>query len=336
MLRCAGLKVTFGSTAALRSVDLDVAAGEVVAIMGESGSGKSTLLRVIAGLVTPDSGAIEWNGRDVTAIPTHLRRFGLMFQDYALFPHLNVAANIEFGLRMQGAAPERRATVVGRMLDLVGLSGYADRPVNELSGGEQQRVALARTLAPEPDLVLLDEPLGALDRARRDQLLADMQRIFSEVGVTVLYVTHDHNEAFAIAGRVAVLDAGRKVADAGPQELWTDPGHAAVATLLGFPVIPDVAVRDGFAHIGGAAVSVDLPDGTHQLAIGPGAVVVDPAGPVETRILATRFEGGVAKAIVEVAGREVLAAATQDLSPGPARVSIDGSRLAPVGESIGD
>jgi len=335
MLRCEGLNVTFGSTVALRSVDLDVAAGEVVAIMGESGSGKSTLLRVIAGLVAPDSGAVEWNGREVTSTPTHLRRFGLMFQDYALFPHLDVAANIEFGLRMQGTAPDERGAIVGRMLDLVGLDGYAGRPVNELSGGEQQRVALARTLAPEPDLILLDEPLGALDRARRDQLLADMQRIFSTVGVTALYVTHDHNEAFAIAGRVAVLDAGRKVADSGPRELWTDPGHTAVATLLGFPVLPDVTVDSGFAHIGDASVGVDLPDGSYQLAVGPGAVVVDPAGAVATKVLATRFESGVAKAIVEIEGHEVLAEAPHGLVPGPAQIHIDGSRLAPVEGSTG-
>lgn len=336
MLHCKALTVTFERTRALHAVDLALANGEVVAIMGESGSGKSTLLRVIAGLVTPDSGSVHWNGRDLSPTPTHLRSFGLMFQDYALFPHLDVAANVGFGLRMQGVAAARRTEVVAQMLNLVGLDGYATRPVDELSGGEQQRVALARTLAPEPELVLLDEPLGALDRARRDQLLADMQTIFTTLGVTALYVTHDHNEAFAIAGRVAVLDRGRKIADASPRNLWTSPSHAAVATLLGFPILKDVAVQDGRARIGGSRVEVALPAGLHQLAIAPGAVAIDPSGPVATRVLATRFEGGVAKAIVELEGREVVADSPLDVVPGPARVHIDGSRLSSVAVTEND
>ena len=327
MLQCRSVGVSYGATCALDSVDLEAAGGEIVAVMGESGSGKSTLLRAVAGLVEPQVGSVLWKGADVTGVPTYQRRFGLMFQDYALFPHLDVGENVAFGLRMRGESFASQRQTVERMLDLVGLAGYRDRPVDELSGGEQQRVALARTLAPEPDLVLLDEPLGALDRARRDQLLSDMQRIFGELGVTALYVTHDHHEAFAIADRVTVLHAGRKVADGTPAQLWRRPGHVAVATLLGFPVLYGISVTDGLGSVAGVAVEFDLPDGIHDIAVPPDAITLDPEGAFEVTVHARRFEDGKTSAVFELGGVEITAPAPAGIPLGPTRVNIDTAKL---------
>lgn len=330
MLRCDDLTVSYGSITALDEVSLQVAEGQIVAIMGESGSGKSTLLRVVAGLVDPAPGSVRWRERDITNEPPHLRHFGFMFQDYALFPHMSVGGNVAFGLRMLGQSGRQQSLVVHEMLELVGLTGYADRRIAELSGGEQQRVALARTLAPTPNLVLLDEPLGALDRARRDQLLSDMQRIFAELGVTALYVTHDHREAFAMADHVAVLDQGRKVAQATPADMWRRPERTAVATLLGFPVLRDVAVNDRQAMIRGIPVMVDIPDGVHHLAVAPGAVIVRATGRIPVTVRAARFEDGVTQAVIDLAGIEVLATAPHGVAIGPASADIAGASLVAV------
>jgi thiamine transport system ATP-binding protein len=330
MLQCESLSVIYGDVRALDGVSLTVPHGNVVAVMGESGSGKTTLLRVIAGLVEPQLGSVAWEGRTITSDPIHVRHFGLMFQDYALFPHLSVGNNVAFGLRMRGDDATTQRTTVDRLLTLVGLAGYEERPVAELSGGEQQRVALARTLAPEPELVLLDEPLGALDRARRDQLLADMQRIFGELGVTALYVTHDHNEAFAIADDVVVLESGRQVASGTPRDLWTDPRHVAVATLLGFPVLPDVVVRQGQAVIGGVTIPVPFADGVHQIAIPPGTVTVADAGTIPVQVQSRRFEDGNVTAVVQLDGVQVLAIAPDNVAVGRAAIRIDATALVAV------
>lgn len=332
MLRCDSLHVSYGATTALDDVSLHVAEGEIVAVMGESGSGKSTLLRAVAGLVQPQPGTVVWRQRDVTTEPVHVRRFGFMFQDYALFPHMSAGANVAFGLRMQGHSPDRLAATVEEMLDLVGLAGYAERDVAELSGGERQRVALARTLAPAPELVLLDEPLGALDRARRDQLLSDMQRIFADVGVTALYVTHDHREAFAIADRIAVLDSGRMVATGTAPGLWNEPRHLAVATLLGFPVLHDIAVVGGYAEIAGSRVPVDIPDGVQNVAIKPGSVSISAGGAVPVTVRAHRFEDGVSQAVVEFSDTEAVATAPHGVSIGPATVEIDAGGLVQLAD----
>jgi len=329
MLRVAGLNVTYESTSALVDLSLDVAPGSIVAVMGESGSGKTTLLRAIAGLVELDSGKISWDGRDITSTPTHQRGFGLMFQDYALFPHLNVAQNVAFGLRMRGADSRTQEEAVVRLLTLTGLEGFGPRSIAELSGGEQQRVALARTLAPEPKLVLLDEPLGALDRARRDQLLSDMQTIFGQLEVTALYVTHDHHEAFAFANRVVVLDEGARVAAGPPAEVWDRPRHIAVATLLGFPVLRDVPISGGRARLGEPGMALDLPDGTHHLALLPGAVTVG-AGNLDAVVIARRFEEGRPMALIALLDVQVLAAAAPDVPLGPVYVRIDPSLVRAV------
>ena len=327
MLECRDVTVRFGLKTALNEVSLCVPEGTVTAVMGESGSGKSTLLRVVAGLQPPSSGSVAWRGESMDAVAPYRRGFGFMFQDYALFPHLSVADNVQFGLRTRRIEERESSERTRRMLDLVGLAGYGSRQVAQLSGGERQRVALARTLAPRPDLILLDEPLGALDRARRDQLLGDMQRIFSELGVTALYVTHDHIEAFTVGDSVAVLDEGVKVAEAAPSELWTRPAHPAAASLLGFPVVTLEVDASGSAVVGGAPVGTGLPAGRHRVALRPGAFRIADTG-VPVHVLASRFVDGRYQATVTVDDVEATAEATRQVAPGPAYAALDPRQLS--------
>lgn len=207
MLEAQHISVTFGDNTVLDYATIAVAHGEVVAFLGPSGSGKSTLLRVIAGLLVPDRGHVLLDGVDITEVPTHRRNIGLVFQDDQLFPHRSVAQNIEFGPRMLGWDKSRRSARVAELLDLVGLSALGDRRVTELSGGEAKRVALARTLAPEPRIVLLDEPLNGLDRDLHDQLADDLAELLRRTGTTALLVTHDQAEAATIADRIVTIAA---------------------------------------------------------------------------------------------------------------------------------
>jgi len=209
MLSVVGVTKRFGDVTVLDGVDLEVAGGEVVALLGPSGSGKSTLLRIVAGLEAPGAGTVHWDGEDLGPVPAHRRRFGLMFQSYALFPHRSVADNVGFGLRMEGLDRSSVRRRVDEVLGWVGLDGFGRRPVDGLSGGEQQRVALARTLAPDPRLVMLDEPLGALDRDLRERLVGEIRHLLERRGTAALYVTHDHEEAATVADRLAVIRAGR-------------------------------------------------------------------------------------------------------------------------------
>jgi thiamine transport system ATP-binding protein len=206
MLDVAGVRVRFGTRLVLDGVGLHVGPGEVVGLLGPSGSGKSTLLRVIAGLVVPEAGQIWWDGQDVSRVPPHRRRFGLVFQDLQLFPHRDVGANVGFGLAVAGRPRDQVRARVTELLDLVGLAGFERRSVTDLSGGEAQRVALARALAPEPRLLLLDEPLGALDRELHDRLANDLRTLLKEIGMAGVHVTHDREEAEIVADRVVTLD----------------------------------------------------------------------------------------------------------------------------------
>ena len=192
MLQVTGLSVAFDGVEVLAGIDLEVDEGEIVVLLGPSGCGKSTLLRTIAGLETPTAGRVAWAGLDLTATPPHGRDFGLVFQDHALFPHLDVAGNVSFGLEVAGMPPDQLAHRVERTLELVGLAGFGQRSVDTLSGGEAQRVALARSLAPGPRLLMLDEPLGALDRSLRDRLIGELGTLLRRLGQAAVHVTHDH------------------------------------------------------------------------------------------------------------------------------------------------
>ncbi|MCR4406616.1 MAG: ABC transporter ATP-binding protein [Anaerolineae bacterium] len=222
--------------------------GEIVCLLGPSGCGKTTLLRIIAGLETADAGQVLFAGRDIRDVPVHRRNFGLMFQDYALFPHKNVFENVAFGLRMMHLSRADIEVRVREMLELVGMSGFEQRDVNLLSGGEQQRVALARSLAPRPRLLMLDEPLGSLDRTLRERLMNELRTILKSVGVTALYVTHDQEEAFALADRIVIMNHGRKVQEGTPQEVYQHPATEFVARFLGLTnLLPGKVVgMDGY------------------------------------------------------------------------------------------
>jgi ABC-type Fe3+/spermidine/putrescine transport system ATPase subunit len=217
----------------LKGVSFRVAAGETVCLLGPSGSGKSTLLRLISGLEQPDGGQILWDGRDLAAEPVHRRQFGLMFQEYALFPHRSVAENVAFGLRMQGISGDETHRRVQQALEQVNLAGFDRRQVTDLSGGEQQRVALARALAPRPRLLMLDEPLGALDRTLREQLLQELHALLNRTGIPAIYVTHDQEEAFALADRMILLHQGCVEQDGTPAEVVKTPVSAWAARFLG-------------------------------------------------------------------------------------------------------
>jgi ABC-type Fe3+/spermidine/putrescine transport system ATPase subunit len=241
LLEVSHVSKSYPALAVLNDISFAVENGEIVCLLGPSGCGKTTLLRIIAGLEAPDKGRVTFAAQDLAGVPVHRRNFGLMFQDFALFPHKDVAANVAFGLRMQGWSREEISRRVGEMLRLVELGGYEHRRVSELSGGEQQRVALARSLAPRPRLLMFDEPLGSLDRALREQLMNSLRGILKQIGVTALYVTHDQAEAFAIADRVFIMQPGaaggngaRIVQGGTPQEIYCQPASAYVARFLGF------------------------------------------------------------------------------------------------------
>ena len=236
---------TYEGKDVLAGISFQLEHGEVVALLGPSGCGKSTLLSIIAGLTVPERGQVAWDGEDLSSVPPHKRGFGLMFQDYALFPHMNVSGNVSFGLRMERLPRDTIERTVSETLDLVGLPGFDTRDVHTLSGGEQQRVALARALAPQPKLLMLDEPLGSLDRALREQLLEDLRKIVRRTQQTTLYVTHDQEEAYALADRIVVMRAGEVAQIGTPQQIYHHPETAFVARFVGLSnLVPGEAHGD--------------------------------------------------------------------------------------------
>lgn len=228
-----GLSVQFGPNAALSSVSLALEPGELMLLLGPSGCGKSTLLRCIAGFVRPDAGRVRFDGEDVTDVPPHERQIGMVFQSFALFPHLSVGENVAFGLREQRRPKAEINERIGRALSDVRMGGFAERRVDQLSGGEQQRVALARALVTRPRCLLLDEPLSNLDAALRHTMRDEIRRVCKEHGLTTLYVTHDQKEALAIADRIAVMRQGRVEQLGTPWQVYRTPRSRSVATFLG-------------------------------------------------------------------------------------------------------
>jgi ABC-type Fe3+/spermidine/putrescine transport system ATPase subunit len=315
--------------------------GEIICLLGPSGCGKTTLLRIITGLEIPNSGQVLFDGRDIRNVPIHRRNFGLMFQDYALFPHKNVFENVAFGLRMMNLPKAEIEARVSEILDLVGLSGFEQRDVNLLSGGEQQRVALARSLAPRPRLLMLDEPLGSLDRTLRERLMNELRDILKGVGVTAIYVTHDQEEAFAIADRVIIMNHGRRVQEGTPQDVYQHPATEFVARFLGLTnLLPGkvCGVGDGHAvvetEIGGFRVSQPEP-GTWKLGTGvivlirPEAASPAECPPVGDNIVAgtlveRSFRGGSYRLVIRHASGQHLSFT----------VPAADENLPPLGESI--
>src|SRR6266704_776278 len=231
-LKLLGVHKNYGSVVAVAGVDLVVDEGEFFTLLGPSGSGKTTLLRLIAGFERPDAGRIELGGRDVTSVPPHLRDTNTVFQDYALFPHMSVADNIGYGLRVKGVAKPARERRVQRALQMVRLEGLGLRRPNQLSGGQRQRVALARAVVNEPEVLLLDEPLGALDLKLRQEMQLELKRIQQGVGITFIYVTHDQEEALTMSDRIAVMSGGKVEQVGSPTEIYERPTCRFVADFI--------------------------------------------------------------------------------------------------------
>jgi ABC-type Fe3+/spermidine/putrescine transport system ATPase subunit len=278
----------------LADVSFAVEEGEIVCLLGPSGCGKTTLLRLIAGLELLDSGQVLVDGEDVTRVPPHLRGFGMMFQEYALFPHKDVFGNVAFGLRMQprlGPQELNREAVAARVagvLALVGLAGFERRDVNQLSGGERQRVALARSLAPQPRLLMLDEPLGALDRALRERLMDELPAILRRAGATAITVTHDQEEGFALADRVVLMRAGRVVQVGTPEEAYRRPASAWVARFLGLANLLNArVVGPGRVETALGVLQIGGSDSGTMLLIRPEAARLDDAGPNVVHVIVT-------------------------------------------------
>ena len=323
-----GLAVTYGDLRAVDGVNLEVAAGEVVALLGASGSGKSSLLRAVAGLEDVAAGEVAWDGRSMVRVPVHRRGFGLMFQDGQLFEHRDVGSNIAYGLT--GLPRAQRSERVREMLELVGLPGFERRRVTTLSGGQAQRVALARALAPAPRLLLLDEPLSALDRALREQLATDVRTILRRGGTTALYVTHDQDEAMTVADRVGVMEAGCLLRLDTPQRLWADPASSKVARFLGFDVVGDLALAPGALRVVEAVEGEPGEPGER----GGAAQTEMPATPetlpatLPATVLASRLRRGQWEVEVELDPERLAALAEPDGSTGSAEPSGVGADAA--------
>jgi thiamine transport system ATP-binding protein len=321
------VSVRYDALLAVDDVSLELSPGRVLAVLGPSGCGKSTLLRAVAGLEPVEGGTIAWDGRDLGSTPTHKRGFALMFQDGQLFAHLTVGGNIGYSLRLRRVpSPERRRRVE-ELLDLVGLAGYADRLPATLSGGERQRVALARSLAVEPRLLLLDEPLSALDATLRTRLALDLRQILTASGTTALLVTHDHEEAFAVADEMAVMRQGRVVQSGDLAAVWRAPADVETALFLGYA---RVLTGDAAARLLAVA---GLP-GAGAVAVRRSALVADPGGALAGRVVSLRTTPDQLRLEVDVDSLGVLDAVApldSHLAAGDdVRLRVDGSRVAPV------
>ena len=299
----------YGELRALDGLSLRLEPGELVALLGPSGCGKTTALRLLAGLDIATSGSVRVGGRDLTRVPANKRDMGMVFQAYSLFPHLDVVDNVAFGLKLRGRSGGDRRRRAHEMLELVGLEQHASRYPRQLSGGQQQRVALARALAIEPSVLLLDEPLSALDAKVRVQLRDEIRRIQLEVGTTTLFVTHDQEEALAVADRVGVMNAGRLEQLAAPSELYSSPATPFVGAFVGLSNRIPAVVTDGQASVLGHPIPV-LPGSAERSGVAlvrPEAVSVtaDPAGAAS--VVAVSFRGPISQVTIDIGGTVVLA-----------------------------
>ncbi len=315
-VRLEGLHRHYGPVHALDGFDLELEPGELVALLGPSGCGKTTALRLLAGLEDADAGRILVGGRDVTDVPANKRDMGMVFQAYSLFPHLTARENVAFGLRLRGVGTAQRHRRAAEVLDLVGLSEQADRYAHEMSGGQQQRVALARALAIQPQVLLLDEPLSALDAKVRVQLRDEIRRIQLEVGTTTLFVTHDQEEALAVADRVGVMRDGRLEQLASPDDVYSRPLTPFVAEFVGLTNRVDAVADAGVAHVMRARIPL-LPgsptSGPVTVLVRPEQVQLHPSSTGETRVIATSFLGALGRVQLRTAdGASLLAQVTSE------------------------
>jgi putative spermidine/putrescine transport system ATP-binding protein len=329
-LEARGLAKSFGASTAVRAFDAELAPGEITVIIGPSGSGKSTVLRMFAGLTTPDRGRILLDGEDVTAWPAERRRFGMVFQSYALFPHLTVRENVEFGLKVRGMARAERRTEATSTLERLHVGHLADRSVEHLSGGEQQRVALARAIAHRPKVLLLDEPLSALDAKLRETLREELRAVLGELSITTVYVTHDATEAMSLGRSVAVMRAGELVQTGTPAEIYTRPRDPFVASLLGSVNVlhAECVVEAGVRLLRVARARwpapAELPEGPVTVVLRPEALVV--TAPAEDRLVGrvaqSTFLGARTRLTVELEGARIL-------------VDVEPSTPVTLGEHVG-
>jgi putative spermidine/putrescine transport system ATP-binding protein len=325
-VRLEGLTRRYGSVVALDRLDLDIAGGEFLALLGPSGCGKTTALRAIAGFDRPDAGRVLLDGRDITDVPANKRDMGMVFQAYSLFPNLTVAENVAFGLRVRGRDKGERAGRAGELLELVGLADRGARYPHQLSGGQQQRVALARALAVAPQVLLLDEPLSALDAQVRVQLREEIRRIQLELGITTVFVTHDQAEALSVADRVGVMRSGRLEQIASPDDLYERPATAFVAEFVGTMNRIPAELTDGAVQLLGTRRPVSgatPPAGPVTALVRPEALLVhaDAAGP--GRVITRTFSGAVTRVAVALPDGvevrvDVASAVSADLTPGTA------------------
>ena len=351
MLRVEGLTVRYGSTTVLDDLHLEVPDQQVVAVLGPSGCGKTTLLRAVAGLEPAAAGNIYWDDRALNGVPPHERGFGLMFQEYALFPHKSVFGNVAFGLRMERRSAREIEARVAEVLEWVGLEGYGPRSVGQLSGGEQQRVALARALAPAPRMLMLDEPLGSLDRSLRERLVVDLRRLLTERGITAVYVTHDQEEAFAVSDSVVVMRAGKVVQRGPAEEVWRHPASEWVARFLGFGVIVDAQIEGDTARVAWGDIPLrtaeakkdrvpssppGAPAGLRRVVLRPESFRPDPDGAFSGIVVARSFTGGRYLLHTRVAdGSEVKMEAGRGIAPkvgDTVRFDVDPEGITVLGE----
>ncbi|SNT15931.1 putative spermidine/putrescine transport system ATP-binding protein [Streptosporangium subroseum] len=305
-----GLRRVFGSTTALDGLDLTIAPGELIALLGPSGCGKTTALRCVAGFETPDAGAVLVDGKDITRLPANRRDAGMVFQSYSLFPNLNVRDNVAFGLRVRKVPAAKRHARAAELLELVGLPTHAERYPHEMSGGQQQRVALARALALEPRVLLLDEPLSALDAKVRVTLREEIRRLQLELGITTIFVTHDQEEALSVADRVAVLRSGRLEQCGPPAEVYDRPSTPFVAEFVGTMNHIPGRLSGNEVTVLGQLLPVDgpVPSSSSEVdvLIRPEAVLVTPSSEGSAMIVASSFRGSSARLRVQLGELEVL------------------------------
>jgi putative spermidine/putrescine transport system ATP-binding protein len=314
-VRLEGLVRRYGPVTALDGLSLTIAPGELVALLGPSGCGKTTALRLLAGLEDADGGRVVIGGDDVTGLPTNRRNVGMVFQAYSLFPHMVAWENVAFGLQMRKVGAGERKQRALQMLELVGLERMADRYASQLSGGQQQRVALARALAIEPQVLLLDEPLSALDAKVRSRLRDEIRRIQLEVGITTLFVTHDQEEALAIADRVGVMQAGKLEQLGPPTVVYSRPATPFVAEFVGLTNRIPGTVRNGEVDVRGVTMPLvhpDVADGPATVLVRPEAVSLsvdgEPAdGPLAGTVIAVAFLGATSRVTVDLGDMRVLA-----------------------------